>query len=411
MTKKLLFRSDIVSVCKRECIRYHLSKNYTTVLTCASSTLVRYMEERNEKAYSYEIGQGFRDYIHGLRIRRCANQACRVVDLLDAYQDPENFVFQSPKLQKTFPGVFGSHTESFFVYLEQEERLRPTTIRMYESILNMFCIRMEMSEVTPESITMTDLLGFFSTLQNTKEYVVQCVKRFLRYLQKKEIIRTNLYLDDIRPSKYRREKIPSYFSKDEISKIEATVNRYSIVGKRDYAMMLLATRLGLRSADIRNLKFSDIDWDRNEISIIQTKTQKIVVLPLLEDVGVAIIDYIQNSRPKTKVKEIFVSFKPPYRVITSATLSTMISKHVFMAGVDIKDKHHGAHALRHSLATHLLSNNVSLPTISSILGHSSTESTKSYLTIDLNSLMFCSHDTPMVDVEFYEQKGGVFYVF
>lgn len=411
MTKKLLLRSNIVSVCKRECVRYHLSKNYTTVLTCASRTLVRYMQERNEEAYSYEIGEKFRDYIHGLRIRRCANQACRTIDLLNAYQDPENFVFQNPRIPKTFPGDFGLHTKSFFAYLEKEERLRPTTIRMYESILNMFCISMEMSGVTPESITMNDLLDYFSTLQNTKEYVVQCVRCFLRYLQKKEIIHTDLYLDDIHPSKYKREKIPSYYSKDEICRIEATVDRYSVVGKRDYAMMLLASRLGLRSADIRNLKFSDIDWDRNEISIIQTKTQKTVVLPLWEDVGVAIIDYIQNSRPKTKMKEIFVSFRPPYRVITSATLSTMISKHVFMAGIDIKDKHHGAHALRHSLATNLLSNNVSLPTISSILGHSSTESTKSYLTIDLNSLMFCSHDTPMVDVEFYEQKGGVFYVF
>ena len=131
---------------------------------------------------------------------------------------------------------------------------------------------------------------------------------------------------------------------------------------------------------------------------------------MLDDVGVSLIDYIRNARPQTSLKEIFVSFTPPYRVITSATFSTMVAKYVFKSGIKCDGKHHGSHTLRHSLATNLLGSNVSVPTISSILGHSTTESTKKYLTINLSSLLNCSHDVPSVEDNFYKQEGGVFYV-
>ena len=223
---------------------------------------------------------------------------------------------------------------------------------------------------------------------NMKYNVVQTVKSFLNYLIEHGLISQNLYLESIRPINYKKEKIPSYYTKQEILKIESCVDRKNIVGKRDYAMILLASRLGLRSSDIRCLKFHEIDWDKNEIHLTQKKTKKVIVLPLLEDVGVALIDYIQNARPKTSLKDIFVSFRPPYRTISSATLSTMMAKYINKSGINCYGKHHGIHSMRHSLATNLLGDNVSLPTISSILGHSSTESAKDYMSIDLNSLIY-----------------------
>ena len=88
----------------------------------------------------------------------------------------------------------------------------------------------------------------------------------------------------------------------------------------------------------------------------------------------------------------------------------MIAKNIYKSGVECKGKHHGSHALRHSLATNLLEGNVSLPVISSVLGHSSTESTKVYLSVDIQSLLYCSHDVPEVKDGFYQQGGGEFYV-
>lgn len=409
MTQKQLLRKDILKVSKEECLKYKLSSNYTTILLQGSRNLVKFMQEKKVNIYSPSIGSEFRVLVHEIRSKKFADQMGRVVDMLNAFIDSKQFVFQKQRI-KCFPGTFGQYVTKFIEYLKEETNLKMSSIKIYEYSLSGFCQRMYLEQVDTDTITLENLLGFFSSLQNMREENVKNVKRFLIWLKEHDIIKQDLFLDQIQSSRYRKERLPSYYTKEEVQRIENSVNRHSIRGKRDYAMLLLASRLGLRSADIRDLKFSDIDWDKNEIHIRQIKTQKLVILPLLEDVGVSLIDYIKNARPTTSLKNIFLSFNPPYRVITSATFSSMVAHYVYKSGVVCRNKHRGSHSLRHSLASNLLGSNVSLPTISSILGHSTTESTKKYLAIDLSSLLSCSHDVPTVDECFYVQEGGVFYV-
>jgi len=410
MAQEKLERNSIVSICKSECSRYGLSSHYSSMLVSGSRSLAKYMQENQVVVYSPDVGKAFREYAHKNMSKKYADEICRSVDLLNAYVNSEAFVFQKPRLARTFPGEFGPLVNQYICFLRNEMHCQPSTLNTYEYMLNMFCVKTSILNVTVNSISFEDLLGYFESVENMKKSVVLCIKAFMRYLQERKIIKQELCLDYIKPGKYAEEKLPSYYSKEEILLIEKQINRSAIVGKRDYAMMLLASRLGLRSSDIRQLQFSDIDWDKNEIKIIQKKTKVPVILPLLEDVGSAIIDYIMNARPATKDKSVFVSFKPPYHVITAATFSEMVAKYIYKSGINCQGKHHGGHALRHSLATNLLGGNVSLPVISSILGHSSTETTKSYLAIDLQSLLYCSHDVPEVSVDFYEQGGGDFYV-
>lgn len=174
-------------------------------------------------------------------------------------------------------------------------------------------------------------------------------------------------------------------------------------------MILLGSRLGLRSADIRNLKFQNIDWDNNKIRIVQIKTGNQLELPLLSAVGEAIIDYVKNGRPPSRYTRIFVGHNYPYETISTDVFYRTVRKYVNMAGVMDNNRVHGTHTFRHSLATALMNNGEQLPTISGILGHSSSESTKYYLGVDFNSLLRCSLDVPPVDDAFYLQKGGVFY--
>ena len=410
MVQEKLERNNIVTVCKSECSKYELSSHYSSMLVSGSHSLVKYMQEKQVTIYSPDVGSAFREYVHTIRSKKYADEICRSVDLLNAYIQSETFVFQKPKLARTFPGEFGPLVKKYISFLRDEMHCQLKTLNIYEYTLNMFCVKADASAVTVKSIKLEDLLDFFTSVQNMKVCVVQCVKGFMRYLQENNIVKQDLGLDCIKPYKYSEEKLPSYYSKEEILQIEKQIDRSSIVGKRDYAMFLLASRLGLRSSDIRLLQFSDIDWDRNEIKLIQMKTKKPVVLPLLEDVGTAIIDYVMNARPTTKDKSVFVSFRAPYHVITAETFSAMVAKYIYKSGIDCSGKHHGSHALRHSLATNLLGGDVSLPVISSILGHSSTNSTKTYLAIDIQSLLYCSHVVPEVDVDFYEQGGGDFYV-
>ena len=172
--------------------------------------------------------------------------------------------------------------------------------------------------------------------------------------------------------------------------IESSVNQSTSVGKRDYAMLLLATRLGLRSSDIAGLQFSNLDWDRNIIRLIQYKTKREIELPLLKDVGEAIINYVKYGRPSSSSKQIFLSSLAPYNPVNGAVVSLSVRKIISHSKIDTTDRKKGPHAMRHTLASQLLRNGVSLPVISETLGHKSTQTTMSYLRIDIDGLMKCT---------------------
>ena len=208
----------------------------------------------------------------------------------------------------------------------------------------------------------------------------------------------------------RNEKIPSFFTAEEISVIEKSAERNSGTEKRNYAMLLLASRLGLRASDIAGLKFNSIDWEKNEINLTQYKTGNPLSFPLLSDVGNAIIDYLKNGRFHSASQHVFLTARPPYVPATNLMVCSAIRCIIMKSGVSVKNRHHGPHALRHSLAGRLLENNVPVHVISKTLGHERTETTMSYLRIDIKSLLKCSLPVPPVSDLFYMQKEGVFYV-
>ena len=171
-------------------------------------------------------------------------------------------------------------------------------------------------------------------------------------------------------------------------------------GKRNYAMLLLALRNGLRSIDITNLKLSDIHWKSNTIEIVQGKTGASLVLPLLSDVGNAIAEYILNARPDSQLPYIFLQTQAPYQKLSGHSACYGISRKMMKAaGIkqDIHDRK-GFHCLRHSLAAHLLSEETPLPIISSILGHRNKNSTRDYLSTDLVHLHACALSLQGIEV-------------
>jgi site-specific recombinase XerD len=206
-----------------------------------------------------------------------------------------------------------------------------------------------------------------------------------------------------------KEKIPSFYSLEEVRLMENSICRSSNVGKRNYAMLLLASRLGLRASDIAGLQFFSLDWEKNEIRLKQYKTGDPLSLPLLAEVGNAIIDYLKNGRPQSPVQNVFLSSRAPYVPVSKNCVCSAITSVITQSGVSTKGKHHGPHSLRHSLAGCMLGQGSSLPVISEILGHRTTETTMVYLRIDLDSLGKCALPVRQVPDSFYMQKGGLFY--
>ena len=207
----------------------------------------------------------------------------------------------------------------------------------------------------------------------------------------------------------KHEKIPSYYSADEVHSIEESVDRSGGVGKRNYAMLLLASRLGLRASDIAQLQFSNLDWERNQIRLTQYKTGNPISLPLLSDVGNAIIDYLKYGRFKSESQNVFITSRAPYIPASKSTVCSAIQEVISKSKVNTEGRHHGPHSLRHSLASCLLKNEVPIPVISDTLGHTKTDTTMKYLRIDLTSLKKCALPVPSVPDDFYTQKGGAFY--
>lgn len=170
------------------------------------------------------------------------------------------------------------------------------------------------------------------------------------------------------------------------------IDRGNPAGKRDYAIILLVARLGLRTLDIKHLKLDNLKWSDNRIELIQSKTSGVLSLPLLPDVGWAIIDYLKNGRPKVECPYVFLRHLAPLEPFSDQDrLHQIVVKYMRLAKIPISpQKKKGMHSLRHTLASRLLEKNTPLSVISDILGHVSSDSTAVYLKVNVDMLRECA---------------------
>ncbi len=192
----------------------------------------------------------------------------------------------------------------------------------------------------------------------------------------------------------RQARIPSVWDSADVTKILQAVDRGNPCGRRDYAIILLVTRLGLRGIDVKRLRFADLDWPGNRLSVVQAKTGRRVQLPLLKDVGWAIIDYVEHGRPACDCPEVFVRHTAPIGPFSDQDhLHQILVKHARAAHVPVgENRRHGMHSLRHTLATRLLEDGTPVEQIADILGHQSVASTGVYLKSSLGLLAACALD-------------------
>ena len=243
---------------------------------------------------------------------------------------------------------------------------------------------------------------FILTLtQYSKSTIKNCLgglRAFFRYLYMENCIGKNLG-DSIIPLKVKSQtRIPSVWQHDEVLKLLSVIDRGNPTGKRDYAMLLIVARLGIRIGDLCNLKFSNIDWSNQRIDFVQGKTQHRISLPLLKDVGWALIDYIQNGRPKIDTPYIFVTHVAPFKEFDQGNRhSRMVRKYMNLAHLTSVNTHKcGMHSLRHTLASTMVENREKFSNISATLGHRSEDSTAIYLKTGVELLRDCALEIPEV---------------
>lgn len=238
------------------------------------------------------------------------------------------------------------------------------------------------------------IMSLSSYAKSTIKHKTGSLRLFLKYLYIEGMLLEDLSVHiGIVKGRYH-QKLPSVWTKQEVLDLLNVFDRNNPNEKRDYAMVLIVARLGLRSVDVKKLKLEHFHWKENIIVINQSKTGIPLTLPLLQDVGWAVIDYVENARPKIENDYIFLTHVAPYRELSEDNhLYKTLEKYMTRANLPIVAKRKsGMHSLRHTLATALLQQETALSDISNILGHTSIDSTSVYLKSDIERLRDCAID-------------------
>lgn len=252
--------------------------------------------------------------------------------------------------------------------------------------------------LTPETITQFFRDNFHYS-KNYLKIMVKCLRCFLNYLYFEKYIDDNLSfaLPEIRL--IRNAFLPPIINPTDVDELLRSIDTSSPIGKRDYAILMIAAKTGLRTSDIKRLSIHGIDWKNHTISIIQKKTQIPLKVPFPKDVGWAIIDYLKNGKPTSSENIIFIRHSPKGgRFSDKNTLHEILHKQIRITGIQLlcDNDYHGLHSLRSSYAKRLFDLNTPLPVISNLLGHQSTTPTSRYLSIDFDRLRECTIDVDEV---------------
>lgn len=325
-------------------------------------------------------------------------QLLRVVHMLEDYRlhkvlTRRYYASKNPIVLNEYYGSIKTNYLGFLNSTELSNSTKHHYLRTSEVFMD-YLSQMKVSTIS--SIDMNVCNGYIKTLAGfsfkTIEQQICGLRYFLRYLYQKEEILDDYASKIHMPIVSKTAKIPSAWSVEELRKMISVIDRNSPIGKRDYAMIILASVLGLRSVDIKHLTFSNFNWEEKKLSIIQHKTKKPLTLPVPDEVGWAVIDYIKNGRPSYYETDIiFLKHSPPFNSIGDENhMAQIITNYMRKAGINRNERRKsGFHSLRHSAGSILLEMDTPLPIITNILGHSDPDVTAVYLKTDLEKLAEC----------------------
>ncbi len=377
-------------------------EQYSTVW----NSLLKYSKKKGVQCYALDFGMEFIANHYGVNFNSKLSQhhvalvrAIRVLDdIKQLGQSKKQYTCFSPKITHHYFNIFNLYEEQLM-----RRGLSNGTITNNIRVLNNLLLFLENSGVTDISnLRPAHIFAYLETLKSyagsTREAILYALRNALRFLVSKGL--TDQKLADLFPaiSTHSEDPIPSVYSTDEIAKILNSVETESRVGKRDYAVLLLAARLGMRAGDIHRLRIDQIKWSNDSIEYVQHKTNTPIVLPLLKDVKLALLDYLKNSRPVSDLPQVFLRTRAPYTNGGVEMYYSVLQKHLRLANVKEKPvRKKGLHALRHSLASNLLAKNTPMPVITGILGHKQSDTTNLYLKIDLNQLRLLALEVPYAE--------------
>ena len=351
-----------------------------------------YMSGQGEDRYSPEIGDAFfqghvRENNYGISSQKSLRT---VIRRLNDYHYGNGFVLVPAKEVELLPEDYERIIKLFADACKEKGNL-PSTIKskirfcrgFYGNLIRLGCSNvreMDAGRICKSCVVMGNK-GSWAVIRELMLFLVKT----------NELERDFSFLV---PSYRKGFRLPTTYSEEEIRRTGQAVDRTTAIGKRDYCIILLTSRLGLRAGDIVSLAFGNLDFEGNEISFVQKKTGSPQLLPMLPEIKSALLDYINNGRAESGVQTVFLRCKAPFLPISPTALNYLTTKYLKIAGIDTSMKKHGPHTFRASLATSMVNDRIPYETVRNILGHSTPDVIMHYAKLDIENLRNCSVDVP-----------------
>ena len=396
---------DLISELEQELLRLGYTKGSMTFYRRRWNQLMAYAEDRGECYYTEQLGMDFLKEFFGntqedfsRTLPQAETQEIRVIRMVGNFQLHHAVLRRYLKHKEilTIP-LFVDIRSRFQSSCEKKGYSQVTTEHYVKqsSYLMDYLAAQGMDDFT--AVTLDTVNTYIRTLAGfsykTVEQHICSLRAFFRFLYQEGIMPDDLAAKMPMVKARKQTAIPSVWTHEELKQLVGAIDRESPKGRRDYAIILIACRLGLRCTDIKNLCFENFNWTEKKICFTQSKTGQPMELPLVPDVGWAVIDYLKYGRPKVDSSRIFVRHMAPFLPFAEGDhLDQLIRTYMVKAHIPMRGKHRGMHSLRHTMASVLLEKDTPLPVISDIIGHLDTNSTAVYLKVDMERLAECPLD-------------------
>lgn len=283
-------------------------------------------------------------------------------------------------------------------FLTRSNHLNSNTARHKRSHITYFLAYLENKEIDISNLKPVDVYDYIDSLSlasQTISGIKFTIREFINFMYEQGFISFDGYKVFPVILTNKRDRILSYYSDEEIKLILKQIDiKKARFPLRNKCMILLASLLGLRASDIVGLKIDEIKWDKNIIEKNQKKTSNRVIVPIPINLKLLLIQYIKEERSKMYESDLVFLNPSNGNIYSTSVLYQLVDDCVRSSGIDTKNRKHGPHALRHSLATRLLSGNTPMPIITGILGHKNINTTSTYLSIDIEELRFLCLEVP-----------------
>ena len=288
------------------------------------------------------------------------------------------------------PDPFVDTAPGFFDFLRRDRGLRETTLVQYRHYLQRFqdyLRRLDRPLLPDLPLTVISALIIESGQSLDKRSVqslCSILKVFFRYLYRVGLMTRDLGKAIESPRRYRLSNLPRSIAWSEVEQMLMKVDRRSVVGKRDYAILLLLVTYGLRACEVGALTLDDIDWKHDRLDIRGRKAGHSTAYPLAPIVGEALLDYLKQGRPVTIERALFIGAYAPYTPLSRVAVSMRAKWYLRKAGIKVSRP--GSHTLRHTCVQRLVDSGFSLKTIGDFVGHRTPDATKIYAKVNIEAL-------------------------